>query len=400
MKFKGKKILIGISGGIAAYKICWLIRSIRKQGGEVKVIVTRAGEKFVTKTTIEALSGNPAATDLFEPAPGGVIPHIELARWADCFLIAPATANILAKTVNGIADDLLSTTILSYPDPVIFAPAMNDEMWKNEVTRRNLKIIRKSKHSIIEPESGDLACETVGIGRMAEPEYLEEKICQFLDISSELTGRRILITAGGTEENIDPVRFIGNRSSGKMGFALAGAAMNRGAEVTVIAGHCTAEAPANIKIIEALSAKDMKKQVIDHLCENDVLIMAAAVADFRPAERAKSKIKKEELTGLTLELERTDDILASLKDTRKGKIIVGFALETNDGIRNARKKLKDKDLDIIVLNDPLKKGSGFGSDTNRITIFEKGKKKETELPLMTKYEAARHIFDRVINLLK
>ncbi|MCP4726617.1 MAG: bifunctional phosphopantothenoylcysteine decarboxylase/phosphopantothenate--cysteine ligase CoaBC [bacterium] len=400
MKFRGKKILIGITGGIAAYKICWLIRSIKKQGGKVRVIITRSGERFVTRTTIEALSGESAASDLFDPEPAGVIPHIELTRWADCFIVAPATANIIAKTVNGIADDLLSTAILSYPGKVLFAPAMNDEMWKNEVTQKNIKKIKKRKHILVEPESGDLACETVGIGRMAEPEILEQRICEFLNIRTDLSGKKILVTAGGTEENIDPVRFIGNRSSGKMGFAIAQAAYDRGAEVMLITGRHSAALPDNVKVIEALTAKDMKKQVLRYLKKNDALIMAAAVADYRPAVIAKNKIKKEDKTELSIGLEQTEDILASIKDKKSSKVVVGFALETNDGIRNAKKKLKNKDLDIIILNDPMKKGSAFGSDTNKITIIEKGRKKIIELPVLPKYEAAGHILDRVADLLK
>ncbi|MFC1564518.1 bifunctional phosphopantothenoylcysteine decarboxylase/phosphopantothenate--cysteine ligase CoaBC [candidate division KSB1 bacterium] len=400
MKFRGRKILIGITGGIAAYKICWLIRSIKKQGGEVKVILTKSGEKFVTRTTLETLSGEPVAMDLFDPVPAGVIPHIELTRWADCFLVAPATANIIAKTVNGIADDILSTAILSYPGRILFAPAMNDEMWKNKVTQKNIKKLKKTDHVIIQPVSGELACNTEGIGRMTEPEDIEKQVCEYLDIKTDLAGIKILVTAGGTEESIDPVRFIGNRSSGKMGFALVKAANDRGAEVTLIKGSHSAEIPENVNIIDALTARDMKKNVEKHLKSNDVLIMAAAVADFRPAKKGKNKIKKDGIKDLSLKLDRTDDILGSVSKRKNNKIIVGFALETENAQSNARKKLKEKSLDIIILNNPLDKGAEFGSETNKVTILEKSGKKTTELPVLPKYEVAGLILDRVRSLLK
>ncbi|MFC1477115.1 bifunctional phosphopantothenoylcysteine decarboxylase/phosphopantothenate--cysteine ligase CoaBC [candidate division KSB1 bacterium] len=399
MIFSGKKILVGISGGIAAYKTCYLIRSIKRQGGEVKTIITRAGEHFITPVTLEALSGEQVARDLFDPVPSKTIQHIDLAQWPDCFVVAPATANIIAKTVHGIADDLLSTVILSCSGPVLFAPAMNDVMWENPVTQNNIKLLKKYRHNIIGPESGSLACDSVGTGRMVEPDVIEQEIISLLGLKKDFAGKRILVTAGGTEEEIDPVRVISNRSSGRMGVALAEASAARGAGVTLIAGSVSFPLPGNADIIRVRSAAEMAKAVRSEIGRHDILLMSAAVADYRPVRPSKSKVKKDTGKRILLELEPTEDILKSLGKKRTGKVIVGFALETDNEIRNARKKLQEKDLDLIVLNNPLIEGAGFETDTNKVTFLEK-RKKPVELPVMSKRDVADRILDRAAVLMK
>jgi len=404
MIFRDKKILIGISGGIAAYKVCYLIRSIKKQGGSVRAILTTSGERFVTPVTLEALSGEPAARDQFDPTPYGPFPHIDLPKWADCFVVAPATANILAKAAQGIADDLLSTSITAARGTILFAPAMNDAMWENKATQDNVAILQGRRHRIILPGSGDLACETVGIGRMAEPEEIERSIVDFLGLKRDLEGKRILVTAGGTEEPIDPVRFIGNRSSGRMGFALAEVACARGADVVLIAGSYKVALPANVRVIKVRTAAEMAQAVQAEISDADALLMAAAVADFRPESVSGHKIKKEGSEEVTLRLGRTEDILAKigskkLRKSRKKTALVGFALETENGEENARKKLAEKNLDMIILNNPLENGAGFDVETNKVSVFERGKKRK-DLPVISKRDVADHILDRVAGLLK
>jgi len=403
MSLNGKHILIGITGSIAAYKICYLIRSIKNQGGCVKTILTRSGTHFITRTTLETLSGEPVAFDMFEPMSSHRIPHIELARWVDCFVVAPATANIIAKTVHGTADDLLSTVILAHPGTIIFAPAMNEAMWNNPVTQANVRRLQELGHWIVSPAVGELACGEEGIGRMADPKEIEKTIITKLDLVAsgnkpDLKDKKILVTLGRTEEPIDPVRYISNRSSGKMGSAIAEAALSRGADVTIIAGVHTALLPQRVKIINVQTAQEMADTVIKEFKNYDVLIMAAAVADYRPIHTAKQKIKKS-VSRLTLELEPTEDILARIAQKKKNIFVVGFSLETNNEIENARKKLKEKHLDMIVVNNPLEPGSGFETDTNRVIIIERGKK-PLELPLLPKQTVADRIIDRVVLLLK
>ncbi len=399
MIFSGKKILIGICGGVAAYKVCSLIRLIIKQGGEVKTILTKSGEKFITQVTLEALSGEPVASDLFATFPAGGIQHIELAKWPDCFLIAPATANILAKSANGIADDLLSTVISAFPGRVLYAPAMNEVMWENPATRENVNTLEKNSNIIIAPDEGELACDTVGKGRLAEPEIIEKEIISFLELKRDFSGKKILVTAGGTEEPIDPVRVIGNRSSGKMGFALAETAHARGAEVTLIVGSFKTRMPVGMKIIKISTAAQMANAVKIEAGRHDALLMAAAVADYRPVVAQKKKMKKGAGENISLQLERTEDILKNIGKNHPDVVLIGFALETDDCEQNALKKLKEKRLDIIVLNNPLEKDSGFDVDTNRVTLFEKGKKAK-EFPVMSKRNVADRILDRVAALLK
>jgi len=394
MKLTGKNILIGISGGIAAYKVCYLIREIKKQGGAVRIILTKSGEKFVTRTTLEALSGEQVVTDIFDPVPSKTIQHIDIARWPDCFLVAPATTNIIAKTANGIADDILSTSIISYPGKVIFAPAMNNEMWNNSATQKNLKTIKSYGHQIIQPEIGELACDTIGIGRLAENEIILEKIYNDLGVNDDLRGKKILITAGGTEEEIDPVRYIGNRSSGKTGIALAHAALKRGADVTLVMGTHSVKIPDYLNVEYVRSAKEMSLSVNKLVHTNDALIMSAAVADYSPVKRSKTKLKKSS-EKMTIDLVKTEDIIGNIGKHKNGIILVGFALETHDALKNAKNKLKNKNLDLIVLNDITEPGAGFDGDTNKVTLIDGRKDKVLKLPLMSKDNAAEKIIDKL-----
>ncbi len=394
MIFRNKKILIGITGGIAAYKIPYLVRTIKTRGGEVKTILTGSGEQFVTKTTLATLSEEPVAYDVFDSEVPDKIQHIDLARWADCFVIAPATANIFAKAAHGIADDILSTIIVSYKGSILFAPAMHDEMWKNCVTQDNIKKLLKQGHEIVPPEFGSLASDSVGMGRLAELETIEQAIIKKLNLKLDLTGKKILITAGRTEEAIDPIRYISNHSSGKMGAALAEAAAERGAAVTVIAGIRTVPFPGEASIIEAPTTHEMAKAVKRELNNNDVLLMAAAVADYRPKKSSKEKIKKGSANVLSLELETTEDILGSIKERKKNTFVAGFSVETQNEIANSRKKLTEKNLDLIIVNNPFEPGAGFDVDTNRVTLLETGKKAQ-HLPLLSKRDVADRIFDRI-----
>ncbi len=399
MIFRNKKILIGIAGGIAAYKIPYLVRMIKTMGGEVKTILTRSGEQFVTKTTLATLSEEPVAYDVFDSEIPDKIQHIDLARWADCFVIAPATANIVAKAAHGIADDILSTIIVSYQGSILFAPAMHDEMWKNCVTQDNIKKLLKQGHEIVPPEFGNLASDTVGMGRLAELETIEQAIIKKLNIKLDLNGKKILITAGRTEEAIDPVRYISNHSSGKMGAALAEAAVERGAAVTVISGIRTVPFPGEASVIEAPTTQKMAKAVKKELGNHDVLLMAAAVTDYRPKKISKEKIKKGSANVLSLELETTEDILGSIKDLKNNTFIAGFSVETHNEIANSRKKLSEKNLDLVIINNPLEPGAGFGVDTNKVTLLEAGKKAQ-HLPLLSKRDVADRIFDRIVARLK
>ncbi len=399
MKLAGKNFLIGVTGGIAAYKTCYLIRLIKKLGGEVKTILTRSGEQFVTRTTFEALSGEQVAVDLFEPVQGDTIQHIDLARWADCFIIAPATANIIGKTTSGIADDLLSTVISAYPSNIIFAPAMNDEMWKNKVTQENIKKLTDLNHVIVQPGTGDLACDTVGEGRMAEPDIILEKTLDFLNIRDDLEDKKILVTAGGTREKIDPVRYIGNRSSGKMGIALAEAAKARGADVTLISSNCTVEIPPGFKVLSVDTAAEMAKAVKKEFKKNDILIMAAAVADFTPDEFAAEKIKKDNIKDPVIKLKITEDILSAVSKKKGSKITIGFALETENEIENALQKLSKKNLDLIVINNPKERGAGFDHDTNIVTLISKEGKVPQKFPVLTKREIGDIILDELVKII-
>jgi len=371
----------------------WLARLLTQAGAEVDVVMTRAAREFVGAITFEAVTGRPVHTEIF--GPGHALDHIRLAREAKVIVVAPATADFVGRAAHGLADDLLTACLLAAQSKVLLVPAMNDRMWAHTQTKRNVDQARSLGYEVIEPAEGPLAVgEGSGPGRMPEPEEIMSRIGRLLESKSLLSGKKIVVTAGATREPIDPVRFISNHSSGKMGVAIARAAWRRGADVTLIAGHVDVPLPGEVNTVKADTVEAMSKFVAKALPSADVLVMAAAPADFRPAEKATAKIKKGRGTA-KIELEETEDILMSTIPKRKKKsLIVGFALETGDGVRNARAKLKSKDLDIVVLNDATEPGAGFGVDTNRVTLIDRAGKEE-ELPLMSKIDLAEVLLDRI-----
>jgi len=397
MILKDKEILLGISGGISAYKICELVRLLVKAGAHPQVVMTENAGKFVSPLTFETLSQRPVYTDLFARGEKPVL-HIELADKAELLVIAPATANIIGKIANGIADDLLSTLYLAFSGKVLVCPAMNVKMYQHPAVQENLRRLRNRGVEILEPEEGELACGWEGKGRLPEPEVILEA-CEYLLAPKDFAGKKILISAGPTREAIDPVRFISNRSSGKMGYAIARASRVRGAEVILVSGPVQLPPPLGVELVRVESAKEMKKACLKYSSWADVIIKAAAVADFSPKLKTSSKIKKEKLPK-AIGLEPTPDILAELgKKKKKGQVLVGFAAETEEVLKNARKKLKEKNLDLIVANDVSRKDAGFEVDTNICTlIFRDGKKKQ--LPKMTKIEIAHKLLDLIQGLLK
>lgn len=398
---KGKHILVGISGGIAAYKIPELIRSLVKAGAEVRVTTSRNALQFVTETTLQTLSGSRVYSDVFAAINEHATEHISLPEWCDVMIVAPATANVIAKMAAGIADDALTTTICSCAarKPILVAPAMNDKMWENPATQHAIETIRGWQQvRVIEPAEGPLACGTSGKGRMPEVELLQEGI-EYLLAPQDLAGQRVLITAGGTREQIDPVRFISNYSTGKMAFALAHECARRGAEVTVVQGAVSAPLYnpfGEIRCIEALSAQAMYEAAMAVWPEMDKAILCAAVADFAPEQRAGEKIKKEPgQTELTLRLRTTPDIARAMGESKKQhQRLVGFALETQHEKENALRKMERKNLDAIVLNSLRDEGAGFGTDTNRVTILQ-ADGKEAELPLLSKADVAARIIQQL-----
>ena len=401
---RGKHILVGVTGGIAAYKVCYLVRDLRKAGADVKVVMTEAAAKFVSPLTFSALSGHDVATDLWSvnQSSGSDIAtrHIDLATWADAFIIAPASANTIAKLTYGLSDNLLTIIALASRCPLFLAPTMDADMYINPVTQQNIARLQERGYVVIPPDEGELASGLKGPGRLPEIQVIIEAVEQILDKSSQdLKGKNILVTAGPTFEPIDPVRFIGNRSSGKMGFAIARAAARRGAEVTLVAGPVSIETPRHVNRIDVESAVQMYDAVFAHVSKAHAVIMAAAVADYKPLSPSKKKIKKQGPAGsLTLELAGTADILRSLGEKKNRTILVGFALETDNELENAREKLKKKNLDFIVLNSLKEKGAGFGTDTNIVTIVPRRGKPE-KLPLMSKFDVANEILNRLKKLL-
>ena len=363
-----KNILLGVSGGIAAYKSAEIVRHLRKVGASVRVVMTKSAEEFITPLTLQALSGNRVSTELLDVEAEAAMGHIELAKWADGILIAPATANTLARLSNGRGDDLLSTITLAFDGPISLAPAMNQAMWGDERTQDNIRRLESQNFQICGPGSGEQACGDVGMGRMLEP-------LEILDLFSysfnegKMAGKSILITAGPTQEPIDPVRFITNRSSGKMGYSLAQSAIDYGAKVTLISGPVNLEPPSNCNFISIKTADEMFEAVMHHVNDKDVYIGTAAVSDYKPAKMQNNKIKKDGSNSpITLELEENKDILKSVSALNHRPFVVGFAAETNDVIENAEKKLSSKDLDLIVANDVSKKEIGFDSDENEVTL--------------------------------
>ena len=392
---KDKVIVLGVSGGIAAYKAADLASKLTQAGANVKVVMTWEATELVKPLTFQALTGNPVVTEMFEPAPPSAITHVSLADEADTVVIVPATANIIAKMATGIADDILTCTVLATKAPIVVTPAMHNNMYVNPVTQENIGKLKARGFTIIPAVHGRLASGSLGYGRLPEITEIIGIIQQTLGRNGDLAGKRIVVTAGGTQEAIDPVRYIGNRSSGKMGYALAEAARDRGAAVTLITAPTALNAIAGVETIPVQSAKEMRDTVAEATVKTDVLIMAAAVADFMPKTTSEQKIKKD--TGsLTLELVKTPDIISEVK----GKFLkIGFAAETQDLIANAKKKLTNKGLDMIVANDVSVKGTGFGADTNKVVIIKKDGKQE-DLPLMSKREVADKILDNVAKMLK
>jgi len=423
----GKRIALGISGGIAAYKAAEILRGLQRAGCHVRVAMTEHATKMIAPLTFRALSGEHVIVDDYAPDNPDPIAHITFSQTVDLLLIAPATANIIAKFANGIADDFLTSTYLASNAPVFIAPAMNMRMWQHPATVRNLQRLRDDGVYIIEPDAGEMACGTFGPGRLSEPERIVAAALEILTkgvargsnetaehaaatsdelvtsknmalVERDLTGEKILITAGATREEIDPVRFLSNRSSGRMGFALAEAAAARGAEVALVAGATSVNAPAQVRVIRALSADEMHAAVLGEVKDATVFIGAAAVSDYRPAKRATQKIKKAG-TALMLTLEPTPDILAAVAAGRHHNLLViGFAAESENVVAHAREKLARKNLDAIVANDITRDGAGFDGETNIITILSRDRDAPVELPLMSKLEAAHRILDEVVRL--
>jgi phosphopantothenoylcysteine decarboxylase/phosphopantothenate--cysteine ligase len=401
---KGKKILIGVTGGIAAYKVCFVIRELRKAGAEVRVVMTESAREFISPLTYSTLSGHEVIVGTFPdrnaPTVSGNTWHIDLAVWADLMLIAPATANTIAKIAHGFADNAVTTLVLALRCPLVISPAMDADMWMNAVTQENVERLRELGCFVLPPDEGELASGLVGPGRLPEVDTIIKFVEDILKKTHrDLEGKKILVTAGPTWEAIDPVRFVSNRSSGKMGFAVANVAALRGADVTLVSGPVDLQTPRNVSRIDVESAKEMSKAVQSQFDKHDAVIMAAAVADFAPKHASKEKIKKEDVRGMAVELEKTDDILELLGQKKKGKVLVGFALETHNGAQNAREKLKRKHLDFIVLNNPLVEGAGFGVDTNVVSIIDKSGAVE-KLPKLSKLDVANCILDRVARNLK
>jgi len=393
---KNKTVVVGVTGGIAAYKACEIVSRLKKSGAEVYCIMTKGAQAFLTPLTLRTLSGNPVVTDMFQEPVKWSVEHIALADKADFFLVAPATANIIGKIACGIADDFLTTAIMATRVKVVLAPAMNVNMYNNPILQENINKLKNLGYCFIDPVEGNLACGYTGKGKMAEP---EEIVNYLLGLEKrDLEGKNILITAGPTREPIDPVRYLTNRSSGKMGYALARCAQKRGANVTLISGPTNLDKPPGVNFISIETAQEMFLEVTKHFPKQDIIIKSAAVADYRPQSYNQQKIKKT-ADDLEIKLERNPDILSYLGEDKGERILVGFAAETNDLKENARKKLMKKNLDFIVANDVTAMGAGFGSDTNKVTLyFKDGSHKE--LPLLSKDEVANIILDEVCMLIK
>lgn len=395
MLLKDSRIVLGVSGSIAAYKAADLTSKLVQGSAQVDVILTDAAAQFVTPLTFQSLTGRHVFTSMFEPSSGLAEEHVALARRADLILVAPATATTMARIAHGMADDLLALTVLATTAPVLLAPAMDSHMWQNAATQANLALLKQRGISFVGPEVGHLASGLSGVGRLSEPVEIVGAVKRLLGQSGDLAGKRLVISAGGTREPIDPVRFLSNYSSGKQGFALAEAARDRGAEVILVSTARALTVPYGVELVEVETAGQMKDAML-YSCKNaDAVIMAAAVADYRPASVAGQKVKKGG-GEMTLELTRTDDILKQLSG---GLIKVGFAAETQDLLENAMLKLGEKDLDLICANDVTAEDAGFGVDTNRVTILDRQGSRE-ELPLLSKYEVAHRVLDRVSHLLR
>ncbi len=393
---KGKIIVLGVTGGIACYKAAELVRLYVKAGAEVQVVMTRSAQEFVTPLTFQTLTGNPVHTELFNLIQEREIGHISLADRADLCVVAPATANLIGKVAAGLADDLLTTTLLATKAPVLFAPAMNVNMWENPLYRQNQDKLAALGYHFLEPATGFLACGWEGKGKMPEPQSIFEESLRFL-FPPDLKGETVLVTAGPTREELDPVRYLSNYSSGRMGYAVARAARARGARVILVSGPTALAPPAGVELLKVASARDMQQAVLDRYREATVVIKAAAVADYRPATRAEGKVKKGNSDSLTLELIRNPDILAELGVLKGDRLLVGFAAETGDLLGNAEKKLREKNLDLIVANDVTQEGAGFDVETNLVRLLFADGRRES-LPLLPKDQVAHLLLDRVAEL--
>ena len=390
----GREIVLGVTGGIAAYKSAEVVSRLRHLGAHVHVIMTKNATEFVSPLTFQTLSANPVVTDTFAAPEYWNVEHVALAKLAEVFVIAPATANILAKMAGGIADDMLSTTVLATKAPVLAAPAMNTGMWTAAATQENIEKLKARGVRFVGPDSGILACGDTGAGRMSEPEEIVEAIRGILEAKQDLKGTRVLVTAGATRERLDPVRFLTNDSSGKMGFALAEAARDRGADVTVVCGSVSVPAPEGVRIVRIESARDLLDAMMKEVPDHDVVIQAAAVADYRPEECRDTKIKKAAGQPMTLTLVENPDVAQAVGKIRKpGQVLVGFAAETDHVTEHAKDKLKKKKLDMIVANDVTKEGAGFNTDTNIAALITAAGIRE--YPLMAKRELADIILDEI-----
>lgn len=404
------QIGLGVSGGIAAYKAVEVLRLLQRKGCNVQVAMTKNAAEFIQPLTFRALTDQYVLVDDYETNNPDPIAHINFSQNIDLLLIVPATANIIAKFANGIADDFLTSTYLASSAPVLIAPAMNTKMWKHASTKRNIKLLKKDGVHFAEPVWGDLACKSIGVGKLEDAENITKQVFSLLrsgDAKSiksakmDLSGEKFLITVGSTREAIDPIRFISNHSSGKMGFAIAEAATNRGADVTVVIGQTSVVPPNNVKVVKGISAEDMHRNVIKELPEATIFIGTAAVSDYRPKKVFKTKIKKDEKDLLTLHLEKTLDILSKVSENRhNGLLLVGFAAETNNAVGYAKAKMNSKNLDMVIVNDITKERAGFDTETNIATILTRDSKKEIGLPLMQKSELAKKILDEIAVLRK
>ncbi len=390
-------VVLGVTGGIAVYKACELLRLLQKRGIDVFVVMTQNACRFVAPLTFETLSGHPVAVDTFDRPQTWEVEHIALAKRADLFMIAPATANIMGKMACGIADDMLSTTVMATRAPVLVAPAMNTGMWENAAVQQNVKTLRARGVEIVAPVSGHLACGDSGAGKLEDVAVIAERACELLFAKKDMEGLRVMVTAGPSREALDPVRYISNRSSGKMGYAIAQAAQKRGAEVTLLSGPVAIEAPQGVKLVPFTTTQELLDRASELAQEQDLLIQAAAPADYRAKEVAPQKIKKQGGEPMTFTLVENPDVAATLgKAKRSGQVFVGFAAETNDVLAHARDKLARKNLDMIVANDVTRPGAGFDVDTNIVTLITKDG--QEALPMMSKAEVAQRILDRALAL--
>lgn len=394
---KEKTVVLGVTGGIAAYKIASLASMLVKQHADVQVIMTENATNFITPTTFETLTGNKCLVDTFDRNFQFQVEHVALAKRADIFMIAPATANVIAKVAHGLADDMLTTTFLACKKPKYIVPAMNTQMYENPITQDNLDICRRYGMHVVEPASGYLACGDTGAGKMPEPELLMEYIMQELAFEKDMAGKKVLVTAGPTREAIDPVRYITNHSTGKMGYAIAQAAARRGAEVTLVSGPVNLKAPLGVKLVPVTSAGEMFQAVTEAGSMQDVIVKAAAVADYRPKYVGTEKTKKKD-GDMNLEMERTDDILAWLGAHRQpGQVLCGFSMETENMLENSQAKLEKKNVDMIAANNLKTAGAGFGTDTNVVTIITR--EGAEELAMMTKEQVAHQLLNRIMDRL-